>query len=57
MLPADTIIQSNLSPSSKAGLDVTAKIQSGDVTQVRTVVEVTDADGVTTDLRLSRTVS
>lgn len=48
VLPADTIIQSNLSPSSKAGLDVTAKIQSGDVTQVRTVVEVTDADGVTT---------
>lgn len=48
VLPANTIIQSNLSASAKNGLDVTAKIQSGDVQQVRTVVEVIDAQGVST---------
>lgn len=48
VLPANTIIQSNLSKSAKADLDVSAKIQSGAVTQVRTVVEVINASGVST---------
>lgn len=48
VLPANTIIQSNLSAGAKADLDVSAKIQSGAVTQVRTVVEVINASGVST---------
>lgn len=46
VLPADTIIQTNLSSSAKSDLDVTEKIQNGTVTQVRTVVEVIDEEGV-----------
>lgn len=45
-IPSDIIIQSNLSSGSISTLDVTSKIKSGSVTQVRTVVEVTDEDSV-----------
>ena len=46
-LPANTILQSNLSAGATQGLDVNAKIVDGSVTQVRTVVEVINEEGVT----------
>lgn len=47
-VPAGLVLQTNLTQSSVAGLDVTEKIKDGTVTQVRTVVEVTDEEGVVT---------
>ena len=45
-VPKENFIQSNLSVSASKALDVAEKITNGTVTQVRTVVEVTDEEGV-----------